>query len=314
MTIGLCSYGLAETCPVLPANKNAALAEYIQKKYHLNESAGLKIVKEQSVEGSCYREITFEGRSTVKTWQLTLYLSPDGRFLTSELFDTAADPVAEERKKEQALMTGLVPNTGSSRGPADATVTIVEFSDFECPFCRKFAEIANQVLPEEKDRVRVVFHHFPLPMHPWARTAAEGAACAQLQSSEAFWSMHDQLFQNQQSITPENIKQKLREFAQADKNIDFQQSITPQNINQKLREFAQADKDIDFPKFQSCLQNQMSLGLVFRDESLASANNIQATPTLFINGHRVAGVRDAAQLRQKEAGQAVNHLNSGLQQ
>ena len=151
------------------------------------------------------------------------------------------------------------------------------------------------MLPEEKDQVRIVFHHFPLPMHSWARAAAEGAACAQLQSSEAFWSIHDQLFQNQQFITPENVKQKLHEFAQANKTIDF-------------------------PKFQNCLENQMSLGLVFQDANLASANNVQATPTLFINGRRVAGIRDAAQLRQfiaeagKEAGQAASPLNAGLLQ
>jgi protein-disulfide isomerase len=263
----------SQTCPALPANKNASLVEYVQKKYRLDERSGLKIVNEQPVEGSCYRRLTFEGKSAVRTWQLSLFLSPDGRFLTSELFDTAVDPAIAERKTEQALMEGLTPNTGSSRGSTTASVTIVEFSDFECPFCRKFAGILDQLSPAERDQVRIVFHHFPLPMHPWARAAAEGAACAQLQGSDAFWFMHDQLFQNQQSITPENIKQKLREFAQASKAIDF-------------------------PKFQSCLEDQMSLGLVFRDMNLASANHIDATPTLFINGHRVSGVRDATQLRE----------------
>ena len=229
---------------MLPTNKNAALVEYVEKKYRLDEHAGLKIVNEQPVEGSCYRRLTFEGKSAVRSWQLSLYLSPDGRFLTSELFDTAVDPAIEERKTEQALMAGLTPNTGSSRGSITAPVTIVEFSDFECPFCRKFAAILDQLSPAERDQVRIVFHHFPLPMHPWARAAAEGAACAQLQSSDAFWSMHDRLFENQQSITPENVKEKLREFAQASNAIDF-------------------------PKFESCLENQMSLGLVFRDMNLA---------------------------------------------
>ncbi len=191
-------YARGQTCPVLAANKNAGLVEYVEK--------------------------------------------------------------------------GLTPNTGSSRGLITAPVTIVEFSDFECPFCRKFAGILEQLSPAERDQVRIVFHHFPLPMHPWARAAAEGAACAQLQNSDAFWFMHDQLFENQQVITPENIKQKLREFAQ------------PSNA-------------IDFPKFESCLESQMSLGLVFRDMNLASTNHIDATPTLFINGHRVSGVRDAAQLQ-----------------
>jgi protein-disulfide isomerase len=88
-------------------------------------------------------------------------------------------------KDPKQSMAGLVPNTGSSKGSDAAPVTIVEFSDFECPYCRKFADVMREVLPEEKDRVRIVFHHFPLPMHPWARLAAEGAACAQLQSSKS---------------------------------------------------------------------------------------------------------------------------------
>ncbi len=139
-----------------------------------------------------------------------MYLSPDGRFLTNELFDTTVDPVEEERRKAAALMAGLVPNKGASKGLDHAPVTIVEFSDFECPFCRRFADLMKQVLPAEKNQVRIVFHHFPLSMHPWARAAAEGAACARLQSSEAFWAMHDQLFQHQQEINANNVKQTSR--------------------------------------------------------------------------------------------------------
>jgi len=118
-----------------------------------------------------------------------------------------------------------------------------------------------------------VFHHMPLQNHPWARTAAEGAACAQLQDSDAFWSIHDQLF-------------------------DQQASITPQNIHEKLLAFAKSAKSLDLPEFQNCLDNQMSLGLVLRDLNLASANNISGTPTLFINGQRKLGIKDVAELRR----------------
>jgi protein-disulfide isomerase len=84
--------------------------------------------------------------------------------------------------------------------------------------------------------------------------------------------MHDQIFQHQQEITADNIKQKLAEYSKS--------------IN-----------SLDRTSFQNCLDNEMSLGLVFRDMNLASANNMQGTPTLFINGHRVPGVQDAKQLR-----------------
>ena len=153
-------------------------------------------------------------------------------------------------------MAELAQNKGTSKGREKAPVTIVEFSDFECPYCRRFAGILDEVLPGANDDIRVVFHHMPLNMHPWARAAAEGAACAQLQSADAFWAIHDQIFQHQTEITEANLKDKLTEFA---RHI----------------------KPLDLTSFQSCLENQLSLGLVFRDLNLASANKVDSTPTLW---------------------------------
>lgn len=264
--------GLPQNCPTLSAERESALVEYVRKEYRLKDTTDLKLVKDEPFEGTCYRALTFEGMARVKTWQVTLYLSPDERFLTSELFDTTIDPQEAAHRKEEALMAGLSQNRGSSKGLDTAPVTIVEFSDFECPYCKRFTDILAQVWPEEKDQIRVVFHHMPLSIHPWARLAAEGTACAQLQNADAFWSMHDEIFEHQSEITAANIKQKLVEYAQSTK---------PLNIK----------------SFQTCLDNEMSLGLVFRDMNLASANNVDSTPTLFINGHHVPGVKDAHQLR-----------------
>jgi predicted DsbA family dithiol-disulfide isomerase len=272
LTFACCAARAGQDCQMFSPAKETALIEYVRKEYKLDGTVAVKLAKNEIVTGSCYRELTFEGKSSVKTWQLNLYLSPDQRFLTSELLDTTVDPVERERRKRAALMSGLVQNKGTSKGSEHAAVTIVEFSDFECPYCRRFADLVEQVWPEERDRVRIVFHHLPLSIHSWARTAAEGAACAQLQGSDAFWAMHEQLFHHQQELTAENI-------------------------NQKLAEFSAAIKGLDQPVFQSCMDNQLSLGLVFRDMNLASANDVNATPTLFVNGHRMSGVKDAAQLR-----------------
>jgi protein-disulfide isomerase len=72
----------------------------------------------------------------------------------------------------------------------------------------------------------------------------------------------------------------------------------PDNIKQKLAEYARNSKELDTKAFQACLDNDMSLGLVLRDMDLAAVNGVNGTPTLFINGHRVQGVKNAAQLRQ----------------
>jgi protein-disulfide isomerase len=277
----------AQGCGMLSEAKRSSLVDYVRKQYKLDDAADLKLASAQPVGNGCYQALTFEGKSPVKTWRLTLYLSPDQRYLTGDLFDTTLDPVAEQRRKANELMAGLVPNKGSSKGAENAPVTIVEFSDFQCPYCRRLALLMDQLTPTERDQVRIIFHHFPLSMHEWARQAAEGAACAQLQGADAFWAIHDQLFQHQQEITAESIKQKLAEYARNSKSIDLK-------------------------SFQACMESEMSLGLVFRDMNLASASNIQATPTLFINGHRVPGIKDADELRRliaeaaKEAGAAAS--------
>jgi len=277
---GLCflwNMGLAARgpdCPPPPsAGQRRALEDYVQKRYKLPKTIVLTLQKDSLVGDTCYRELNFQGVSHVRTWDLTLYASPDFRFLSGELFDTQRDPVEEERLNSEALMAGLTRGGTAARGPAKAAVTIVEFSDFQCPYCRKFAGILNEVLSSGSDDVRAVFHHLPLAMHPWARQAAETAACAQLQSGAAFWALHDQIFQNQGAITAENAKEKLDELAKGTKGLDA-------------------------TAFQQCMDNGMSVGLVLKDMNLAEVNHVNGTPTLFINGHRLEGVENAAKLRE----------------
>jgi protein-disulfide isomerase len=273
LLLGVCCLAKAQNCPTLSASTKSSLVKYVREEYKIDEKSELTLIREDLVPNSCYRELTFEGKNAVKVWQLTMYLSPDQRFLSGEIFDTTLDPIEAERRKAAALMAGLSENKGASKGPDRAPVTIVVFADFECPYCKKLADLIDQVLPSAKDEVRVVFHHMPLSIHPWARIASEGAACAQLQGSEAFWRMHDKLFH-------------------------YQAEITEENVGSKITEFAKSVEGLDLAAFRSCVDNQMSLGLVLRDINLASVNHVNATPTLFINGHRVVGVKDINQMGQ----------------
>jgi protein-disulfide isomerase len=133
----------------------------------------------------------------------------------------------------------------------------------------------------------------PLSIHPWARQAAEAAGCAQLQSNEAFWSLHDLIFRNQATINAGNAKEKLSDLAKASKGLDA-------------------------AAFQKCMESGMSVGLVLKDMDLATANQISGTPTLFINGHRIQGVDSAAKLRglieeAKKEATAATHTSAVLQ-
>jgi len=264
------------------------ITQYVRKRYKLADTIDLTLKSQTTVRNTCFRELTFQGKSAFKTWELALYASPDGRFLSSDLFDTTLDPAVEQRAKDEALIKGLVQGPSATRGPTNAAVTIVEFSDFECPFCRKFALILDEALSSDAKDVRVVFHHLPLSMHPWARVAAEAAGCAQLQSNEAFWSMHDRIFENQGTITTENAKKKLADLAKTAKGVSS-------------------------AAFQKCTDAGMSVGLVMKDMNLAESNQINATPTVFINGHRIKGVESAGRLREMIADarkEAASHTAS----
>ena len=99
------------------------------------------------------------------------------------------------------IPTGAVPDVTDDdyvRGNPNAKVTMIEYSDFECPFCSRFAETTDEILDEYGDDIRFVYRHFPLSFHPEAEPAALAAECAGEQGK--FWEFHDELFANQTSL------------------------------------------------------------------------------------------------------------------
>jgi protein-disulfide isomerase len=163
----------------------------------------------------------------------------------------------------------LLEDHSPSKGAKNAPVTIVEFSDFECPFCRQLAGFIAQAKWSPSD-VRVVFKQLPLSMHPWAGKAAISAACVGMQSEESFWRLHDFLFENQDAITSGNI-------------------------DAKLRQYTSNDAAINAAKLDACT-NQEGKTVIEKDGILAEQYQIEATPTVFINGARKAGFRTAEEL------------------
>jgi protein-disulfide isomerase/uncharacterized membrane protein len=162
-----------------------------------------------------------------------------------------------------ATVAGSEPH---AKGPDDAPVTIVEFSDFQCPACGQAFLDLHDVVRRRRD-VRLVFRHFPLDqrcndtiehaVHPVACLAASAAECAAQQGK--FWEYHDLLFQNQASLARDN----LFGFAR--------------------------DLGLDMTRFRTCLDAPETLDLVRDDVRAGSALGIQSTPTIFINGRRIQG-------------------------
>lgn len=199
ITAGLCLCGAAyarsrPACAPISDRAMGRLTAYVRQRYKLAPRIQLSLDPQEPAGAGCYRRLTFHVRSPLRAFDIILYLSPDQRYLFPALFDSTLDPAVEQRRRDEAVMRGLTERPGPTLGPPGAPVTIVEFSDFECPFCRRLASIEKQVLPRFNGRVRVIFKNYPLSIHPWAQEAAEAATCAYFQSPPGFWLFHDYFF------------------------------------------------------------------------------------------------------------------------
>jgi protein-disulfide isomerase len=183
------------------------------------------------------------------------YVSRDEKHaLVGEILPFGAHPFEKARLELQKKANG------PSRGPANAPVEIVEFSDLQCPHCKEANPTVEKLLKEDAD-VHFVYQNFPLPGHNWAEKAAQYADCVGRASNDAFWKYLDSVFTAQDQITAENVDQKLTELAD-------QAGVKGADVA------ACAAK----PETQSRVEASVNLG---------KSVDVNSTPTLFINGRPV---------------------------
>jgi protein-disulfide isomerase len=264
-----------DACREVSPGEGERLAHYVAQKYHVPAHAALRLESKEQVGGTCYRKLVFQGDGALGPYEVAFYASPDLRFLSSDMLDSTVDPEREERVEAEKRMSQLLDGEYAALGPATAPVTVVVFSDFQCPYCKKLSALLTaEPLVTSGSKVRLVFRHMPMQGHEWAPKAAEAAACAQLQNGEAFWRLHDSLFENQDQITAGNIAQKVDDLAS---------QVGGLNIRD----------------FRDCLRRQTSLGMVLRDRQLGTILGVKGTPTMFINGEPHPGLPDAAELHRR---------------
>jgi protein-disulfide isomerase len=218
----------------------------------------------QSATPDFYRvplQVTYKGQSEAGE----VFVSKDGKTLfRGDMFEVGKDPFAVTRAK-------LRLEGDPTKGSADARVTIVEFSDYQCPHCRQLYTIM-QAIEQKYPQVRIVYKDFPLAgIHPWAMTAAIGARCAFAQSAQGFWMVHDSIFENQDVISSENAYGKMIDFAA----------------------LAGLDKDA----FKMCMASPDTKPGIEADIDEGKVVQISSTPTVFVNGRPVIG-GDEATLEQ----------------
>ena len=154
-----------------------------------------------------------------------------------------------------------VADTGPSRGPQTAPITIVEFSDYECPFCGRAEPVLQEVLDRYPGQVRIVYRHLPLSFHKNARPAAAAAICAEEQ--DKFWEYHARLFENQRKLATDDLAQYAAEL------------------------------ELDLERWNACIESDETNARVDADLAEARALGASGTPAFFINGISLSGALPA---------------------
>lgn len=174
---------------------------------------------------------------------------------------TKKTPVEIYIQKPQLPVFDVKAGNAPFKGGADAKVTIIEYSDFQCPFCSKGATLFTQIEKAYGNKVKIAFKHYPLPFHAQARVAAEASMCANEQSVKLFWKMHDAMFADQTKLDKDSLIAKAK---------------------------AIGAKEADF---KACLEGGKYKAAIDADVAEGSAIGIKSTPTFFVNGKLIAGAQ-----------------------
>lgn len=186
------------------------------------------------------------------------------QFLSQQRQDEARGALLAKLQKDYAVEYLMQPyrvtiaGSGPKKGPDGAPVTIVEFSDFECPYCSRVNPTMEQIRTTYGDKVQVVFRQFPLGMHPSAPKAAEAGLCANDQGK--FWAMHDAMFADQRNL-----------------GVD------------KLKEKAAAIEGVNAETFDQCLDSGKYTAQVQADMKEGARAGVSGTPAFFVNGRFISG-------------------------
>jgi len=241
-----------------PTQTQKNIEAYLRNLYAFGSDVSVIVgpLKESQVEGILETNIDVTvGDNKQKA---KFYVSKDGRYLfRGELSDMTKDPLAEN-------LTQIHMSDAPTLGDPKAPVTIVEYSDFECPVCRNLHDVLRGMLPNYAGKVRVIFKDFPLEqLYPWARTAAIAGRCAYQQRPEAFWKLYDLVYDNQEVISAANAWTKMVDYA--------------------------SQSGLDAEAFKGCMAGPKAAAAVNASHANGEQLEVNSTPTLFVNGRRMVG-------------------------
>jgi len=274
-----------------PANEfgttKLVLAIYEARRNAIDEITGEKLIdmeaKTRGVETSALidQEITSKIKSVtdadVSTWydanksrvqgaSLDQVRVPIRNLLTQQRTAVAYQAFVDQLKAKTPVRITLEPprqkvatTDSPAQGPSNAPIEVVEFSDFQCPYCYRATPVVKQVLSTYGNKIRFVYRNYPLPSHPNAHPAAEAAQCANEQGQ--FWAYHDRLFADQSKLSDADLKASA------------------------------AALGLDATKFNSCFDSHKYKARVDADTQAGNEVGVNGTPAFFINGRMLSGAQ-----------------------
>jgi protein-disulfide isomerase len=257
--------GLAQTKSALD---KATLEAYVRHLYVMDSAVTVRVGDPKPSDLPGFLEVVVSASAGNAHQDFPFLISKDGsRIVQGTFYDVTQNPFKKDLDK---LKTDGAPNFGTKGAP----VVIVEFSDFECPYCQKEAKVLrDNLLSAYPTQVHFYFKEFPLTtLHPWAKSAAIASRCVYDQKLDEFWKYHDFVFGQQNDLTPDNLKDKILEWAKG-------------------------EKDLDSLKLAACMDNKATESEVEKDIAEGHALGVDSTPTLFINGRRIASAAEWPMLK-----------------
>jgi len=231
---------------------------FLHETFGYNPNLNWKVSDIKPSEAEGLAQVTVEITTPQGLQSNQFYVTEDGKHaITGDIIPFGSHPFAAARAKLEKEENGV------ARGPAGAPVTIVEFSDLQCPHCKEAQPIVERLLSEEKN-TRLVFQNFPLPSHDWAEKGADYADCVGRSSNDAFWKFIQGVYDAQTDIVAANADDKLKGLADA--------------------------AGVDGSKIAECATQAATLGRVERSVELGNSLGVTGTPTLFINGRSISNV------------------------
>jgi protein-disulfide isomerase len=231
---------------------------FMKQMFGYDATVSWKIVSIRPTEAQGIAEVLLLVSNPQGQQNNRLYVTSDGKHaLVGDIIPFGMRPF-DEARDELAKKAD-----GPSVGPADAPVTVVEFSDLQCPHCKDAQPTIDKLLADEKS-VRLVFQNFPLQSHDWAAKAAAYADCVGRSSNDAFWKFIHSVYDSQKDISVANADEKLTALAD--------------------------QAGVKGADTAACAAKPETVGRVQRSVALGASLEVNGTPTLFVNGRKISNV------------------------